>query len=177
MFTKHKRLWGILESKTPAPKTECPQRWAYPTQIIHKICEKLVSFGLTFWGMSIQRWWGVIGNHEFINSFFVCELCGTFLILTFYCDLWVQFLGTLCNIFNLKMRFYCELYVHFLGTFWNISYLNCCWWFECLNLSPRDVEPLGEDQLKFSSKIFHFLSYLSFFHNVLTGKVFSLYVG
>ncbi len=71
--------------------------------------------------------------------------CGTFLILTFYCDdLWILFLGTLSNIFNVNMRFYCELYIHFLGTFWNISYFNCCWWFECLNLLLWEIEPLGE---------------------------------
>lgn len=32
-----------------------------------------------------------------------------------------------------------------------------------LNLPPRDIEPLGEDVMKFSSKIFHFLRYLLFF--------------
>lgn len=50
------------------------------------------------------------------------------------------------------------------------------WMFE---FAPVRYWTIGwKDLLKISSKIFHFfLRYLPFFHNFLTGKVFSLYVG
>jgi hypothetical protein len=92
MFTKHKRLPGIFERKTPTPKTECPQ------PILHKSYTRFVKI-----------------SFHLVSRFEECLYNNDGVLLATVSSLTLFFFGwTLWNIFNFNSFFVWELFVeHF----------------------------------------------------------------